>query len=182
MNTKEMIAAAMFAALTAIFAQISIPLPFSPVPITLQVLAVCLAAAILGSKLGTLSQLLYVAIGAIGLPVFAAGTSGIQAIIGPRGGYIIGFVLGAFVIGKIVERKSPPTLPVTMAAMLAGVIVIYFAGMLQLSVVTGMDLKAAFLAGVAPFVGMDVIKIALGSYVAYSVRNVLIRQNLLTVR
>jgi biotin transport system substrate-specific component len=181
MKTREMVAAAMFAALTAILAQISVPLPFSPVPITFQVLAVCLAAAILGSRLGALSQLIYVVMGAIGMPVFAGGTSGLQRLAGPTGGYILSYIIAAFIIGIIVE-KFRPALINTFLAMLAGLVIIYAMGMTQLSIVTGMDLKAAFMAGVAPFIGMDIIKIAAGSYVAYSVRTVLLKQKLLSAK
>lgn len=181
MATRDMITAGIFAALTAIFAQITIPLPFTPVPITLQVLAVCMAAAILGSKLGTISQLVYVLIGSLGMPVFSAGRSGLQVVLGPSGGYILGFVAAAFIIGKIIERKSLPTLKVTLIAMWAGLAAIYLIGMLQLSLVTGMPLSAAFMAGVIPFIWMDTIKITLGAYIAYSVRTVLIKQRLISV-
>jgi biotin transport system substrate-specific component len=178
MKIRDMIAASMFAALTAIFAQVTIPIP-GLVPITLQVLAVCLASAILGSRLGLVSQLIYVALGTLGLPVFAAGTAGVGAIVGPTGGYIIGFVLAGYIIGKIVEKKPVPTSINSLLAMLAGLAVIYAAGVIQLSAVTGMGLKAAFWAGAAPFLLPDMLKIGLGSYVACSVRQVLLRERLL---
>jgi biotin transport system substrate-specific component len=181
MKIRDMIGAAMFAAITAIFAQVSIPIP-GLVPITLQVLAVCLASAILGSRLGAISQLMYVALGAIGLPVFAAGTAGLEAIIGPRGGYIIGFVLASYVIGKIAEKTPLPTPINTFLAMVAGLIVIYAAGIIQLSAVTGIGLKAAFFAGALPFLLPDLIKIGLGSYVACSVRHTLIKERLLPTK
>ena len=179
MKTKEMILVSMFAALTAISAQVTIPLPISPVPVTMQELAVCLAAAILGSRLAVLSQLIYIAVGIIGMPVFSGSTAGLARLIGPTGGYITGFLLSSFVIGKIVEQRPLPTLPGTFLAMLCGLIVIYTCGMLQLSLVLGISLKAAFISGVVPFIGMAIIKIAVGAAVACSVRTVLLRQNLL---
>ena len=169
----------MFAALTSIFAQLTIPLPISPVPITLQVLAVCLTAAILGSRLAVLSQLIYICVGIIGIPVFSGGTAGLARLMGPTGGYITGFLLSSLVIGRIVEQRPLPTIRRTFIAMLCGLLVIYTCGMLQLSLVSGMTLKAAFMSGVVPFIGMDMIKIALGSAVACSVRATLVKQNLL---
>lgn len=178
---KEMILVSMFAALTAIFAQITIPLPISPVPVTLQVLAVCLAAAILGSRLSTLSHLIYIAVGIIGMPVFSGATAGFAQIMGPTGGYIIGFPVSSFITGKIVEKRHLPTLPVTLLAMLSGLIVIYAFGMLHLSLITGVNLKTAFITGVVPFIGMDTVKIILGAAVARSVRTILIKQGLLKI-
>ncbi|MDD2573416.1 MAG: biotin transporter BioY [Bacillota bacterium] len=181
MKTTEMILVSMFAALMAIFAQITIPLPISPVPITMQELAVCLAAAILGSRLALLSQLIYIAVGIIGMPVFSGGTAGLARLMGPTGGYITGFLLASYVIGKIVEQRPLPTIRRTFLAMLCGLLLIYTCGMLQLSLVTGITLKAAFLSGVIPFIGIAIIKIVLGATVAASVRTILIKQNLLKV-
>lgn len=181
MKTNEMILVSMFAALMAIFAQITIPLPISPVPITMQELAVCLAAAILGSRLALLSQLIYIAVGIIGMPVFSGGTAGLARLMGPTGGYITGFLLASYVIGKIVEQRPLPTIRRTFLAMLCGLLLIYTCGMLQLSLVTGITLKAAFLSGVIPFIGIAIIKIVLGATVAASVRTILIKQNLLKV-
>ena len=179
MKTKEMILISMFAAVTAISAQVTIPIPISPVPITMQVLAVCLTSAILGSRLAFMSMLVYVAVGILGMPVFSGGASGLGAVMGPTGGYIIGFLLSSYVTGKLVQRKPLPTLSNTLAAMFSGLLVIYTTGLLQLSLVTGMPLQAAFMSGVVPFIGMDIIKIAVGAGVACSVRTILIRQNLL---
>ena len=179
MKTKDMILVSMFAALTAIFAQVTIPLPISPVPITLQVLAVCLTSAILGSRLAFMSMLVYIAVGILGMPVFSGGASGLGVVMGPTGGYITGFLLSSYVTGKLVQRKPLPTLSNTLFAMFSGLLVIYATGMLQLSLVTGMPLQAAFMSGVVPFIGLDIIKIAVGAGVACSVRTILIRQNLL---
>ncbi len=178
-KTKDMILVSMFAALTAIFAQVTIPIPISPVPITLQVLAVCLTSAILGSRLAFMSMLVYITVGILGMPVFSGGASGLGAVMGPTGGYITGFLLSSYVTGKLVQRKPLPTMSNTIVAMFSGLLVIYTAGMLQLSLVTGMPLQAAFMSGVVPFIGLDIIKIAVGAGVACSVRTILIRQNLL---
>jgi biotin transporter BioY len=103
---KGMIFAALFAALTAAVAWFKIPLPFTPVPITLQTLAVLLSGVMLGSYYGALSMIIYLLLGAIGLPVFAGGGSGIGALLGPTGGYLFSYPIAAFVIGKMKEKKK----------------------------------------------------------------------------
>ena len=105
---KGMIFAALFAALTAAVAPFKIPLGFTPVPITLQTLVVLLAGAMLGSYYGALSMILYIVVGALGLPVFAGGGSGIGALLGPTGGYLFSYFIAAFVIGKMLEKKKKP--------------------------------------------------------------------------
>lgn len=102
---KGMVFAALFAAFTAAVAWFKIPLPFTPVPITLQTLAVLLSGAMLGPYYGALSMIVYLALGALGLPVFAGGSSGIGALLGPTGGYLFSYPLASFVIGKMLEKK-----------------------------------------------------------------------------
>ncbi len=103
---KGMVFAALFAALTAAVAWFKIPLPFTPVPITLQTLVVLLSGAMLGSYYGALSMIIYLAVGAIGLPVFAGGASGIGVLLGPTGGYLVSYPIASFVIGKMLEKKN----------------------------------------------------------------------------
>ena len=103
---KGMVFAALFAALTAAVAWFKIPLPFTPVPITLQTLAVLLSGAMLGAYYGALSMIIYLALGALGLPVFAGGSSGIGALLGPTGGYLFSYPIASFVIGKMLEKKK----------------------------------------------------------------------------
>lgn len=105
-NLKEMVFAALFAALTAAVAWFKIPLPFTPVPITLQTLVVLMSGAMLGPYYGALSMIIYLVLGAIGLPVFAGGSSGIGALLGPTGGYLFSYPIAAFVIGKMLEKKK----------------------------------------------------------------------------
>ncbi len=101
-----MVFAALFAALTAAVSPIKIPLGFTPVPITLQTLMVLLSGALLGANLGALSQFLYVLVGALGLPVFAGGSSGFGALFGPTGGYLISYPIAAYVVGLIKEKEG----------------------------------------------------------------------------
>ena len=103
---RMMVFASLFAALTAAGAYIQIPMPFSPVPVTLQVFFVLLAGSILKSKWGSLSMIVYTLLGIAGLPVFAGGSSGIGVLLGPTGGYIVGFILAAYVIGKLSEKTE----------------------------------------------------------------------------
>lgn len=103
---KEMVFAALFAALTAAVAWFKIPLPFTPVPITLQTLVVLMSGAMLGPYYGALSMIIYLVLGAIGLPVFAGGSSGIGALLGPTGGYLFSYPIAAFIIGKMLEKKK----------------------------------------------------------------------------
>lgn len=103
---KGMVFASLFAALTAAVAWFKIPLPFTPVPITLQTLVVLMSGAMLGSYYGALSMIIYLLLGAIGLPVFAGGSSGIGSLLGPTGGYLFSYPVAAFAIGKMLENKK----------------------------------------------------------------------------
>ncbi|HEY5651533.1 MAG TPA: biotin transporter BioY [Acidimicrobiia bacterium] len=159
-RVAAVIAVVGFAALTAAAAQYRIPLGFTPVPITGSTFAVLLSGAALGMRLGAASQILYVVMGAVGLPVFTDGGSGVEAITGSTGGYLIGFVFGAAAIGKLAERKQDRHIGTMVAAFLAGTSVIYAFGVAGLMVNAGMDFNNAVLAGVAPFVFGDVLKAA----------------------
>jgi biotin transport system substrate-specific component len=97
----------LFAGLTAAGAQVSLHVPFTPVPVTLQVFFVLLAGAALGSRLGALSLAEYLALGAAGLPVFADGKSGLLAFVGPTAGYLPGFIAAAWLVGRLTERTPP---------------------------------------------------------------------------
>lgn len=182
MKTKELVLTALFAAITCVLSIISIPI--GAVPITLQVFAVVLAGAILGAKLGFFSQLVYAFLGAIGLPVFSGMTGGFSVIVGPTGGYIIGFVLAAGIIGWIVEfgyrkLKKIGSNAMILVAMIIGLVVIYLIGMIQLSLVLKMPISAAFKAGVVPFIGIDFIKIIAAWMVAVPVRHALKKAKLI---
>lgn len=103
---KAMIFAALFASLTAAVSFFKIPLPFTPVPVTLQTLMVLLSGAMLGSSYGALAMIVYLILGIIGLPVFSGGTSGFGVIAGPTGGYLLSYPFAAFVIGWIIQTKK----------------------------------------------------------------------------
>ncbi len=164
MKTRKMILTGLFAALTAVGAFIIIPLPFSPVPVTLQTFFTLLAGIILGPGYGALSQLIYIFLGGIGLPVFAGGTGGFQVLVGPTAGFLWGFVLAAYIVGLMVKNHS--TLRVNILAMLAGLIVIYIPGMFVLKLVAGLSIYKAFLVGVLPFIPGDIVKIVVAGILA----------------
>lgn len=146
---------------TALAAQIAIPLPWSPVPITGQTFAVLLSGAVLGARRAFLAQLLYLAEGSSGLPVFAGGAAGFAKLLGPTGGYLMAFPLAAAVTGFLAERGWDRRFLTTFAALLAGSSLIFAFGLAWLSrFVPGPQLLAS---GLLPFIPGDLIKSALAA-------------------
>lgn len=148
------------AALTALAAQWRIHLPFTPVPITGQTFAVLLTGAGLGWKLGASGQLLYLAVGAAGAPVFSDASGGFDVIIGATGGYLIGFVLAAGVVGWMAEHRQDRTFATMFTAFILGSAVIYVCGVTGLMISADMSVVAAVEAGVVPFLLGDLLKAA----------------------
>ena len=153
--------------LTAAAAQVSVPLPFTPVPLTLQPMVVLLGGAALGSRLGFSSQVLYLLAGLAGLPVFAASPAlpqGALRLIGPTGGFLLAYPLAAFVAGRLAERGFDRRYLTSVLAMAAGLAVIFAGGLswltVQLAPVAGAQaFQAALQAGLYPFVLVDVVKL-----------------------
>ncbi|MGP8319698.1 MAG: biotin transporter BioY [Methanosarcinaceae archaeon] len=164
-DIRKMVFASLFAAMTAVGAYIKIPIPIGPVPLTLQVLFVLLAGIMLKSKWGTMSMLVYVLLGIVGLPVFAGGASGPGVLFGPTGGYLIGFVAAAFVVGLLAERKGTLNILLNATFMTIGLGVIYLFGVAQLIIVAKLTLMQAIAAGMLPFLIGDFIKIIAGAYI-----------------
>ena len=146
----------------ALSAQVAIQLPFSPVPITGQTMAVLLVGALLGSRRGALAVLAYIAEGLAGLPVFAGGAAGLTRLFGPTGGYLVGFVAAAFLVGWLAERGWDRRFGTTLAAMTLGNLVIYGVGAVWLAVFVG-GVSRAWSLGVVPFLPGDAIKIVLAA-------------------
>ena len=146
-----------FSLILAVAAQISIPLPFTPVPVTLQTLAVVLTGALLGSRRGTLAILLYLAEGFAGLPVFSLGRAGFVHLLGPTGGYLVGFVAAVWLTGFLVELKLASKLPGALLVTILGLLVPYVSGVAWLGVSVGFQ-KAVML-GFVPFVIGDAMKV-----------------------
>jgi biotin transport system substrate-specific component len=145
----------------ALLAQIRIPLPFTPVPITGQTLGVLLVAAALGRLRGSLSLGLYVSGGAAGLPFFAANTSGLAYLLGPTGGYLVGFILAGYVVGALAEKGWDRSVPRVAFMFFVGEAIILGLGALYLSRFVGPE--RALIAGVLPFIPGDLLKAALAA-------------------
>ncbi len=145
------------AAFVGLAAQIAIPLPFTPVPLTLQTFAVLLTGAALGSMRGAISMALYAVVGMVGVPWFAQGSSGYAA---PSFGYILGFIVAAFIVGRIAENGATRSVPRTAGLMIIGNLVIYAIGVTWLKFALGVDFATAIALGATPFLIGDAIKIA----------------------
>jgi biotin transport system substrate-specific component len=159
-----MVLAALFAALTAVGAQIQTPLPFSPVPIVLSNFFAILSGLVLGPRLGVTSQVVYLLLGAAGVPVFAGMHGGLQVLAGPTGGYLIGFVLAAAAAGAL-RGPRPDTRRAFIAAAVAGA-VIYLPGIPYLAASTGMGIRRALLVGMLPFLPGDAAKVVIAGIIA----------------
>jgi biotin transport system substrate-specific component len=156
---RDLILVTAGALFVAVLAQVKIPLPFTPVPLTGQTFAVLLVAATLGSKRGAASMAFYIALGVFGLPVFAGGAAGMAYLSGATLGYLIGFIAAAYVIGLLAERGLERSLRTSILPFLAGTIIIYACGVAWLTVLLGSFVKAVA-AGLVPFVVGDIIKLA----------------------
>lgn len=169
-TARDLAQIAVFAALiAALTLPGAIPLGFG-VPITLQTLGVMLAGAILGSRKGTLAVTVYVALGLVGLPILAGGAAGLGVLAGPTGGFLIGFIPGAFVTGWIVERFAPkiPFWALLVATLVGGVLVVYLVGIPWFAVVADMPIGAA-IGVMSPFLIGDVAKAVIAAGVAAGV-------------
>jgi biotin transport system substrate-specific component len=164
MTTKGLVYASLFGALTAAGAFIKIPMP--PVPITAQTFFLNVAAILLGGPLGAISQFIYVMLGVVGIPVFAGGKAGVGVLFGPTGGYLLGFIIAAFVIGSVNRMKKSAGLFWHIFSMVIGMLIIYFLGSVQLSLVAKMSFHKALAVGVLPFIPGDIIKILLAAIIS----------------
>jgi len=165
-----MVYASLLAALIAAGAYLAIPI--GPVPIILQNLFVFLAGLLLGSRWGAASAGVYLLAGALGLPVFSGGVGGIGRLAGPTGGYLVGFVPAAFVIGWIVET-APAKILIDVTAMAVGAAIVYGFGLAWLKIVTGMTLSNTLVVGLYPFLLGDAVKIAAAVPIAKALRPVI---------
>lgn len=151
---------AMFTAIIIICAQIMIP--FGQVPFTLQTLGVFVSAALLGWKRGTASVLVYIFAGLAGLPVFTGFKGGVGVLFGPTGGYIVGFVFTAFIVGFMTDRLGKK-LWVLIVSMISGLAACYAFGTVWFMIITGTDFAAALMLCVVPYLIADALKIAVAA-------------------
>lgn len=161
---RDVVLIVLGALLVAALAQVEIPLPFTPVPITGQTFGVLLVGAALGSKRGAASLTSYLALGMFGLPFFAGGAHGLKIVLGATGGYLIGFVLAAYVIGLLAERGLERSVRTSLLPFLVGTVIIYVCGVAWLTVILG-SLSKAVTAGLLPFLVGDAIKLVAAALV-----------------
>ena len=167
LSTKELILCGIFAALIAILAQISIPLPFTTIPLTLQIVAIGVTGIILGSKCGFISILIYILIGAMGVPVFAGFKGGLSALFGPTGGFILGFPIMVGIIGYVKEKFNSPML--TVISLVLGLFIDYITGTILFSLITGNTIINSIMLCVIPFIIVDFIKLGLAYIVGTTI-------------
>jgi biotin transport system substrate-specific component len=152
--------------LTIVAAQVSVPLPFTPVPFTLQPMVVLLGGAALGARLGMSAQILYLALGLAGLPVFAASPilpQGFGRLLGPTGGYLMSYPLAAFVTGYLAQRGLDRRYFTSVLAMAAGLAIVFTCGVLWLAFGAHAGLASAVSAGLIPFIPADIVKLLLAA-------------------
>lgn len=156
--------------LLALLARLSIPVPFSPVPITGQTFGILFLGAVLGSRIGTLSVVLYLAEGIIGLPVFAGGSMGFLYLFGPTGGYLIGFIPAVYVVGYLSEEGWTNKFTTTFMTMIIGTAIIFVFGISWLTVTGGFE--TALSIGLYPYLPGATVKIILATVIIYSINHV----------
>ncbi len=164
----DFIYAAMFAALISVLGFLSIPLPFSPVPVTGQSLGVMLAGSILTARQSNLALLTFLLLGVAGVPVFAGGTAGVGILLGPRGGYLLGFWAAAILIA-FMRRQNGKLWHLAAANIAGGIGLVYILGVCWLSTVTGMPLAKAITVGALPYIPGDLFKVIIATLVGSAV-------------
>jgi biotin transport system substrate-specific component len=169
-SLRRTVYASLVAALTAAGAYIFVPI--GPVPIVLQNMFVFLAGLLLGSRWGLVSVCLYLLAGICGLPVFAGGTGGLGRILGPTGGFLLGYLPVVYLVGLVSERL-PRRIVWDVAAMVAGAVVLYACGLVWLMAVTGLPFAKALMVGMYPFLIGDALKIAAAALIAKAVRPIM---------
>lgn len=173
LKVKGLALAALLAALTAVTGGLAIPLPFTPVPVTLQVFFVFLAGSLAGPFYGALSMLLYLAMGALGLPVFSRFGAGVGHLIGPTGGYLFAFPIAAFINGLITSKKSGTLLREyvgVLCGMAAALATIYVLGVGWLSAYLQRPFFNVILVGALPFIPVDILKMVVAAPIAVRLR------------
>lgn len=167
LTTRDLCIIAIMAAITAVMSQLSIPMPLG-VPITMQTFAVILTGIMLGSKNGCISMVIYLLLGAVGLPVFASFKGGFQNLIGPTGGFLLSFPLMAFLSGLAMEHREKKTVFCSLIA--AGLLANYAIGIAVFCIVTGSPVMTGFTACVLPFIPTDLIKTVLAAFLGLQLR------------
>lgn len=163
-KTKQMVLIALMTAVTCVLGPLSIPLPFSPVPISLTNFAIFLAIFVLGMKSGTISFIIYLLLGAVGVPVFSSFRGGLQVLAGPTGGYLIGFIFLALIMGFALDHFDRKLVP-TIIGMIIGMVVCYAFGTVWLAKLLSLSFKEGLMMGVIPYLPGDAAKIIIAAIV-----------------
>lgn len=163
-KTKQMVLIALMTAVTCVLGPLSIPLPFSPVPISLTNFAIFLAIFVLGMKNGTISFIIYLLLGAVGVPVFSSFRGGLQVLAGPTGGYLIGFIFLALIMGFALDHFDRKLVP-TIIGMIIGMVVCYAFGTVWLAKLLSLSFKEGLMMGVIPYLPGDAAKIIIAAIV-----------------
>ena len=182
LTTYQLTLTAVMAAVICVLGPISMAIPISPVPISLASMAVYLAVTVLGMKLGTLSCLIYLLLGLVGLPVFSGGSAGAAKLFGPTGGYLVGYLFLALIAGAFVGRYTEnkwKSIAFAALGMVLGTMVLYALGTAWLAYSAGMDFQAALWAGVIPFISGDLVKMVIAVLLGSAVRGRLLRAGIL---
>ena len=172
-SVQTMAGTALATAVICILSPFTITLPISPVPVSLSIFAIYIAVYAMGMKWGTVATFLYILIGLVGVPVFSGFSGGAGKILGPTGGYLIGYLFVAFLSGLFIDRWENRALHV--AGMVLGTASCYLLGTIWLSKASGLEIKAALAAGVIPFLPADAGKIALAVLIGPKLRRALIK-------
>lgn len=157
LNIRDIIYSALLAAITSVLGYVIIPLPFSPIPITGQSLAVMIAGCVLTPIQAGLSMLIFLFMGCAGLPVFSGGRAGLGIVVGKSGGYLIGYLIGAVII-SLLTRKNKSMINMFLSCLLGGIVVVHFLGIAWLGFITQIGIKKAFVIGSLPFLPGDLLK------------------------
>lgn len=163
-KTKQMVLIALMTAVTCVLGPLSIPLPFSPVPISLTNFAIFLAIFVLGMENGTISFIIYLLLGAVGVPVFSSFRGGLQVLAGPTGGYLIGFIFLALIMGFALDHFDRKLVP-TIIGMIIGMVVCYAFGTVWLAKLLSLSFKEGLMMGVIPYLPGDAAKIIIAAIV-----------------
>lgn len=171
----EIVKIALMAAIISILGPLSVPLPFTPVPISLGLLAVYLSSYLLGAKTGTVSVIIYILIGLAGLPVFTGFAGGAAKLVGPTGGYIIGYIFVAL-IGGLFADKFDKKFFMPLLGMALGTVVCYLFGSAWLGYQMSLTFKQALLSGVVPYIGFDCAKMIIAVFLGKQVKPLINRK------
>ena len=178
LSVKQLALVGLMAAIICVLAPFSLPIPVSPTPISLGTLAIYFVLTVLGLKLGTISVVVYILLGLVGLPVFTGFTGGPGKLFGPTGGYIIGYIFMALICGFFIDKWDNRLL-ISLLGMILGTMVLYLFGSLWLAYQASYTLPQALMIGAVPYIPGDIVKLALAMSLGRQVRKRLQRANLI---